>query len=150
MLSLKEIEQSLAGEKLEKELRTNIVGYWVYRKLSYPITWIFIFTGISANIVTLIGLLISIALPIMAVIANDFAYLIVGLFSFLGLLLDHVDGNIARVTKGSSDVGRLFDSFSGNVFWILLYISIGIIVDYENNLFPEIQNEGLLIGLIIS
>ena len=146
--SVKNIRNSLIDDKLEKEIRTNIVGYWTYRQLSFIVTPVFLTCSFSALGVTMIGFLFSLLMPIAAFWGGRFAFLYVALLGFISLLLDHVDGNIARITKKSIKLGQFLDSFVGNIYWVLLYISLGILVDHRNELLFLIAKIGLILGML--
>lgn len=146
--SIKDIKASYSSEKREKELRQCLLGYITYRQLSFVITLPFLKYSIPANSVTYLSLFFILALPFIALYGGTYAYIYIALFCFVYLCLDHIDGTIARVTKTSSRLGLYLDHLFGNLHWVLVYASIGILVDQKNPEFLLFANSGLCAGLV--
>lgn len=127
--TIEDIKKTLSGEKLETEIRTNPIGFLTYRQLSFIITPFFLKRDISANAVTFYGLFLCLFMPISAIYGGGIGFLLLSLLDFLFHLFDHLDGNIARITKSNSNMGKYLDSFAGIIHWTLLYISLAILVD---------------------
>ena len=125
---ISDIRNSLDEEKLEKEYNTNLIGHFIYRKISFVVTPFFLNCNISANVVTLLSLLLCIIMPLIANYGWGARYLFISLLAFSWYVLDHIDGNIARLTGSESLLGRYFDSFTGVVYIISFYTSIGLLV----------------------
>jgi phosphatidylglycerophosphate synthase len=125
MYTLKEIWDSLPQEKKQQD------GLWtrfVLRPLSIPITWLALALGLSANGVSYISVLFSIAggvlfslegfwLPLWGVLLLNF-------FS----ILDCVDGNISRVTKTAGPWGGWADAVMGFIAYTAVFLSTGVYV----------------------
>ena len=124
--------------------------YSIYRPISFYLTPVFLKCRISANVVTLIGLLISLLFPVVSIFGGEFAYLYVALLAFSYLILDCVDGNISRITGSSSALGQYLDSFAGKVFWVLLYFSIGLLIKYGKDVSNFFVQGSVVIGLLIA
>jgi hypothetical protein len=92
MISYKvsDIRKSLDKEKLEKEYNTNFIGHFVYRKLSFYITYLFLNYNISANMVTILSIILCLSMPVLVYYLH-LSYLYVAFISFIFYLLDHID-----------------------------------------------------------
>ncbi|OQX54881.1 MAG: hypothetical protein B5M53_05300 [Candidatus Cloacimonas sp. 4484_209] len=135
-------------EKILIEKKKAVFMYLIYRPISFYLTPIFLQFHISANKVTLIGLFISLLLPLVSIFGGDFAYLYVALLAFSFHVLDCVDGNISRITRSTSALGKYLDFFTGNVFWILLYCSIGLLIKYGDGMSKFFVEGSVVIGLL--
>ena len=135
-------------EKMLKERKKSFFMYSIYRPISFYLTPAFLKCHISANLVTLIGLLILSTFPVVSVFGGEFAYLYVALLAFSFLTLDCVDGNISRITGSSSAFGQYLDSFAGNVFWVLLYFSVGLLTRYGKDVSSFFVEWGVVFGLL--
>ena len=146
--SVSEVKNSFCGERLQRELKTNLLGYLTYRQLSFYLTPVFLALSVPATVVTLVTLPVCVLLPVAAIVGGKFGFLYVALLSFTYHLLDYVDGNIARITGSTSHMGRYLDSFIGNVYWILLYTSLGLLVEYGQDMVQLLSRGGVVIGLV--
>ena len=142
-----DIKRSYNKEKIAKD-KKNLVGYLVYRPISFYLTPIFLTVSLSANAVSLIGLFLSLSLPVVSVFGGAFAYLYVALLSFSCVVLDYVDGNVARTTGSSQPLGQYLDSFWGKVYWVMLCTSIGLLLQYGNDLGRFFDKGGCTIALL--
>ena len=146
--SIADIKASYPPEKRHKEVNQNLLGYIIYRQISFLLTPLFLKYSISANSVTFLTLLFIPVLPFIPLIGLINAYIYIALLCFMYHCLDYVDGNIARVTKTSSRLGMYMDSLFGNLYWISVYISIGLLVDQTKNQAFLFAHSGLCMGLI--
>ena len=114
-------------KKVIKRENENWLAAYTYRKIGNPLAvWLsnFNITSIQISIA-------SIATSIIAGIFFSFgesAYLLAGYLLFqITILLDHVDGAIARYTKKQSILGSWFDRFSNKMhrFFFIFGVSIG-------------------------
>jgi len=86
-----------------------------YRRFSIYFTKICLKIGISANQATLLSLISALVGGFFLIFANNILYLIISaLFIILCLVLDRVDGEIARYNKSASKFGRYFDFMVGS------------------------------------
>ena len=121
----------LPGKKLTAEFQNNFFGYFLYRIPSFFISFIFISLKLPASLATFISLISAICLPIISILGypEEITFPLLALLSFNFHLFDHIDGNVARVTKTSSNFGQYFDMLCGILYWPLLYLSIGHSID---------------------
>jgi len=87
------------------------------RKVSPYFTKLFLKIRISANQVTFISLLVGIAAGIFLTFSSTRFWIIGALLLYLFLILDDVDGEVARYNKTASPRGAFWDTISGLFVW---------------------------------
>ena len=112
--------------KLAKKASDGVYCYWVQRRLSSYITALCVRLGISANTATLVDF-------IFAVIAALFLYLghhIAGvIFIQLFGIWSCVDGEIARLTKETSQLGDYYDTMVDRTAELLIVGALMILME---------------------
>ena len=108
--SYQEIKASLTKKK---NSRSSLwVQLWV-RKASFPVTYLFINSGWTANMVSVLSWIV-IAFAAVCLSINSFGWMLAGvILTNFWLVLDCVDGNIARVKKVKTFMGDFFDAVAG-------------------------------------
>ncbi len=105
-----------------------------YRPLSYPLSAIIANLGVTANAVSYASAIVALAASIMFII-NNYAFHIVGaVLVNLWLLMDCIDGNIARTVK-KQPFGEFADAISGYILLGLVYTSIGYAAYCDGGIF---------------
>lgn len=89
---------------------------WAVRLL-YPLP-------VSANQVTLLALMMGLVAAVFYVSSAEMALAWGAIFLYGKLFLDNVDGNLARLRREESRLGRFLDSFSDFVVSVLVYGAI--------------------------
>jgi len=113
-------------EDKKNEDRENFWIYYVVRRVSFYPTWPFLRLGISANQATYISVVIG-AIGCGFLAFGDYGIRVIGaLLVNLWIILDCVDGNIARFKKSFSKYGEFVDALSGYLMNALLFLSVGI------------------------
>jgi len=137
-LTVSDIRLSHSKEKNRQD-RKDLWLYYVARRVSFYPTWLFLKLGISANQATYISMVIGIVGCGLLAVGN-YGVRIVGasLISFW-IVLDCVDGNIARFKKTFSDYGEFLDALSGYIMNVSLFLSVGISVC----IYPESSFESI-------
>lgn len=128
---LKDITSSLTKKK---NSRSSLwVQLWV-RKVSFLFTYIFINTGWSANMVSILSwIIIFIASVLISV--NNFWCMFVGIvLTNFWLVLDCVDGNIARVKKVKTFMGDFYDAIAGYGPFSFTTIGLGMAAFHTTSL----------------
>lgn len=121
--SYKYIKDSLPKKK---NGRSSLWVRWFIRKLSFPFTYIFINTGWSANQVSLLSWVI-IFIASVALCFNNFWVMFTGVvLTNFWLVLDCVDGNIARCNKIKTFMGDFFDAIAGYGPFAFTTIALGM------------------------
>lgn len=141
--TFKEIVDSLPKKK---NSRSSLWVKTVIRKVSFFFTYLFINMGVTPWLASVISAIVAFAGGVFLCI-NSNACRIVGVVLIqLWLVLDCVDGNIARVTKTCSDMGDFIDTLSGYVISATAMLSIGVAAYNTSNI--EILNKGYLLVFI--
>lgn len=130
----KEIKDSLTKKKNSRS--SFWVQLWV-RKASFPVTYAFINTGWTANMVSLLSwVLILVAAVLLSI--DSFGCMLAGvILTNLWLVLDCVDGNIARVKKVKTFMGDFFDAVAGYGSFSFTTIGLGMAAYHTSFIFPE-------------
>lgn len=98
--------------------------WWITRPLAWPLTVVFASAGISANQTTLLRAILSFAgLALISIPAQPYFGAGLALYLFT-LILDHVDGNLCRLSNTASHFGKLFDGIIDSVSEILLPMAL--------------------------
>lgn len=132
--SLKEIIKSLPAKKNSK---SSLWVKLIVRKLSFVFTYLFINVGCSAWGASIISVLVATIGSFCFAIDNSFCRIIGVILIELWLVLDCVDGNIARVKKTSSEMGEFIDALSGYYVTGFIYFFVGIAAFHTTELFSN-------------
>lgn len=96
-------------------------SYRLIRKVSIYITWLLLHTPITANGATFLFLLFGVVGALFLAMGSHWSA-IVGVFLLqIHILLDFVDGEIARYRKTSSWFGSYLEQLSHNIVYALVY-----------------------------
>ena len=132
--SYKDIRESLTKKKNSRS--SFWVRLWV-RKASFPLTYLFINTGWTANMVSILSWIV-IGISAVLISINNFWIMLTGvILTNLWLVLDCVDGNIARVKKTKTFMGDFFDAVAGYGPFSLTTIGLGFAAYHTSFLFPD-------------
>lgn len=132
--TFKDITASLTKKKNKRS--SLWVQLWV-RKASFPITYLLINMGFSANMVSVLSWIVIFAAAVLLSI-NSFWCMLVGvILTNFWLVLDCVDGNIARVKKKESFMGDFFDAVAGYGPFSFTTIAIGVAAYNTSFLIPS-------------
>jgi phosphatidylglycerophosphate synthase len=127
----------VTGDRAAAEAETRLWGElgsaidsWldvaVHRRLSKPLTRIALALGVRPNAITtasgLIGVLAAVSFQ-----RGDVSSLVVGLLLYLvAVVLDHADGEVARLTLSESPIGEWLDIGTDTLVHIALVLALGI------------------------
>jgi phosphatidylglycerophosphate synthase len=109
---------------------------FVYRPLSFAMTPLFLNAGVRPNTITVfrlvLGFLGSLLFLLKGLELAAFAVL------FVAVVLDYVDGNVARITRSTTYYGKFLDSFSDNFIFVLQIplIALGLGEDLRGPYLP--------------
>jgi phosphatidylglycerophosphate synthase len=142
------IRASYTDDKRAEEARSDVPARYLYRPLSFPITPPFMMLGVSANGVTVLGILISAGVPLCALLGGLRGALAIALLSMFIQVLDCVDGNIARTTGKTSKAGRMLDGLGSLLFWASYFLGIGMLAAREPE--PFFAAHGTELGLALA
>jgi hypothetical protein len=100
-----------------------------YRPVGFLIAWVFSFTGVSPNAVTLCGVSLGLAAALAALPGTYSAFILCALLFQAANCLDCADGQLARLTGRYSKEGRILDGladYAVNIF-VLAGITLGLL-----------------------
>jgi len=131
MYSIKKIKESLPKKKNSK---SSIWVKIIIRKLSFIFTFIFINLGSSAWFASIFSIFVALTGSVLLCI-NQPIYRIIGMILVeFWLVMDCVDGNIARVKKESSETGEFIDALSGYYITAFVFLAIGVAAFNTSNI----------------
>lgn len=139
--------------KFANELRTEWAIALLYRPVSFVVTPLFAACAVSPSAVTLLSLACALLLPGFALTGGASAWICVGALGIAFVVLDCVDGDLARVTGRASRPGAYADFLTDLVYRVALYAAIGILVDragplaFGTAVAAPGANAGLIAGL---
>lgn len=126
-------------EELKKVNQHQITNLYsletIFKTISIYITPIFVYLGCSANVVTLIALIVGLSASVFHIIFGYQIYHICFSLYFLSIIIDYCDGNIARLTKTPSFFGRFIDGLFDIIVIGFFQISLFYIVINHNEFY---------------
>lgn len=127
-------------QKLQEPRRSvdTWYGRTVMRRLSIYLTWFFVQLEWTPNQVTLLSLVSALVSSLFFVFAKNYFAGIV--FLNLWYLLDHVDGEVARLTQKSSVTGFFFDTVINFIVQPITFFSLGFALQGK---FPQMLYWGI-------
>lgn len=129
----------------KKNCRSSLWVRWFIRKLSFPFTYVFINVGWSANQVSLLSWVIIFVAAVCLCIPN-FGWMLAGvLLTNFWLVLDCVDGNIARCKKQKTFMGDFFDAIAGYGPFAFSTLALGVAAYHTTFLVPIAFRPWLLV-----
>jgi phosphatidylglycerophosphate synthase len=122
-----------AAAEAEARLRGDLgspVDSWLdtalHRRLSKPVTRVAVALGVAPNPITVISGVVGLAAAA-SMALGDATALVVGLLLYLlAVVLDHVDGEVARLTLTESAIGEWLDIVMDTVVHIALVLALGV------------------------
>lgn len=124
------IKTVIAAHRLDK-FQYPLFLRWCLLPLSWPITGLFVRAGVTPGMATFLRWLIGLAsVAMMACPHSEVWKLGIGIYWF-ALILDHVDGNISRVSDGGSYFGKYWDGMVDQMIDQIVPLSLGWIA-YQN------------------
>jgi len=124
-ISVNDIRSNYREHRKSEQDKNELVGYYIFRPLSFYLTPVFMNRGITANQTTWISIVALLAGFILLAI-GDYAATIVGAVLLnVWVILDFVDGNIARYEQLSSRYGELIDAL-GAFLAHLVFFAAGV------------------------
>lgn len=132
--TFKDITASLTKKK---NSRSSLwIQLWV-RKASFPVTWVLINSGWTANMVSLLSWFVVFAAAVLLCVNNFWCMLAGVILTNFWLILDCVDGNIARVKKVKTFMGDFYDAVAGYSPFSFTTVALGVAAYHTSVLVPE-------------
>ena len=110
--SFKEFKQIIQGSKLEKRRKKKDWWHSLFTFFSRYITWVLVKTPITANFITITGLLIGLTGLLFIAVGNNLFIIIGFILLYIYYVSDEVDGEVARYKKQTSLRGIYYDEVS--------------------------------------
>jgi|GEM_PF-900826 len=121
--TLQDLRSSLPAEKNRSDAYWT---RWVLRPLSYPISWLFLQWGWSANAVSYLSAVVAILGGVLLSLPY-FRFQVVGAILLnLFAVLDCADGNVARITGTTGPWGAWADALGGYVAYVAALLGAGM------------------------
>ena len=143
-----EIRRLYFSEKSHDELAGEWGAFILYRWISFPVTSFFIRTGISANNVSVLCILLSFSLCFVFLKPDGISYIYLSIIAIIISILDCVDGNIARITNSRSFKGQYLDFIADLIYRVCLYVSLGYIIQSTTVIEPVLFKKAVLLCLL--
>lgn len=140
--SFKQIVDSLPKKK---NSRSSVWVRLLIRKLSFPFTYLFINAGWSANMVSLFSWIVIFVAAVLLCFDNFVCMLVGVILTNFWLVLDCVDGNIARCKKQKTFMGDFFDAIAGYGPFAFTTVGLGIAAYHTTRLVSAEQAYLLII-----
>lgn len=102
------------------------VAYYLARPLSSPLTRLSARLGLRPNLVSGVGLVVGLAAGAVAALGGYLATLGAATLFFAGLILDCVDGDLARGTLSTSRLGQWMDTVTDDLSYVALAVGLGV------------------------
>lgn len=116
------------------------------QRLARAIIKSFAKTGLHPNHVTGVSLLLGLAAGAVFAFGPEGAEHVAALLFMLAVLVDHMDGELARMTGKTSTFGHYFDYLVGSLNYAILFCSLGICL-YRRDAGEAALYVGLAAGL---
>lgn len=100
------------------------IDIYFYRPIGYYWALLFMRLGITPNAVTIASIFLGVGAGA-CFYFNDLRITVVGIFLLVWAnSYDSADGQLARMTKNFSPLGRMLDGFAGNLWFVSIYFAI--------------------------
>lgn len=116
----------IRGNTGDDNLRFNLWGKYILKSLSYPVVWLLLKCGISANTVTAIGACVAVVGCLGIITGNYWGMVSGAILVNIWALIDYADGQVARWNGTSSNYGRFLDNICDIGIAGLLFLCLGI------------------------
>lgn len=125
------------------------VKLWV-RKVSFFFTFIFINLGLSPNSVSVLSIFITLVAVFCYMIPNMTCVIVAVILVNFWLVLDCVDGNIARCRKVKTAYGEFVDDIGGYFTVGFIYLAIGVCAYNYGGVLISANNHWIIIAGAVS
>ena len=125
-MNFKELKEQY-NQSLKSMDTEEHIDLWFYRPLGFAWATLFAKLGISPNIVTIASIFLGVGGGILLYFgAQPYIWLnYVGIFLIIWAnTYDSADGQLARLTKQYSQIGRILDGVSGDLWFFAIYFAL--------------------------
>ncbi len=141
----REIRQSFGGKVGDDCLFSR----YVIRPLSHPATVPFVLLGFSANAATWVGAATGLAAMFCFARAQEGLWEAGVILFFVYMVIDYVDGNIARYRDSASYYGKFLDGFVDAIVYSLFFISAGFGLGRQDDRSTYLMGLGVATALLV-
>lgn len=134
-MKIKEIKSFYSKDKEISDYTNHFFLHFLYRPISFYLTWIFLKINFSANQVTILSFFFGPLLFLSNYINYQYQLLISFSITYMFFVFDCVDGNIARIKNQSSKKGEYLDSLSGTLFSIIAYCYVANLAENSKEVY---------------
>jgi phosphatidylglycerophosphate synthase len=120
------------------------------RKLTRPFVRILTHTPVTANMVTVAGLLVGMSSALMYMRGSYPAYVAGAVLFFISGLIDEMDGMLARLKFQESAFGTWFEGFVDNVTYLLLFAGMTAGLYRQRGKVELMWGLALIVGCVLS
>lgn len=120
MKILKEYKSTLKMLEVEE-----VLDLIFYRPLAYIFVKSILKTNLTPNHLTIMSIIFGVLCGIMLGLATPQAYVLAAIFLIIYDVLDCGDGQLARLKKNGTNLGRILDGFGDYIVSIAAYLGIG-------------------------
>jgi len=120
------ISSEIYPPEKQKENKATIWEYYFARKIAFLVTPIFLKTKISANQVSILAIITGIIAAILIMLGDFWQIFLGAILMQIWLILDKVDGVVARYRKTVTSFGKFLEELEGAVIAALFFSSIGV------------------------
>jgi cytochrome c-type biogenesis protein CcmH/NrfG/phosphatidylglycerophosphate synthase len=104
----------------------NPLILWFFRPISIYLTPFFVFAGVSANQVTWTGFALGLLAAGLLSTGVPFLLGVAACVYLTSVILDHVDGNLARYYETTNHYGKFLDGSTGAISLCAFYLGLGM------------------------
>mgnify|MGYP000100025354 FL=1 len=132
--------------------KSSVSSFWVKavaRPLSFFFTFVFVNLKCTANFISILSGIVSVIGCVLLAVSSKTAMISGVVLINFWIVLDCVDGNIARVTHKSTRMGEFFDAAYGFIICAFDFLAIGIAAyNWSSVLFGEKAIANIIIGAL--
>ena len=129
MITPKELARVTMTEQKKASAKNDLFAFYIGRPISYVLTVPFLYLKIKPNTISFLSFFPSIIGFLLLGFGSTKCLQIIGAVLFMiWNFMDGIDGNVARYTKQTSQLGTLWDATSGYLAMMLMYFAPGIAV----------------------
>ncbi len=118
------------GPEVDELWYSRLIG----RRISIYFTWIFLHSNITPNQITLLSLLSGLVGCVFVAIPKLSTFLIGFLFFHLYIILDSSDGEVARIRKMQSPLGKYLDRIFHVFIYLFLYSGMAFNIYFQHSI----------------
>ena len=127
-----------------KETSSSLAGF--YRYTSYYITWVLIAFHLTANQVSVLGLLLGLCSACLFVTSNSLLFMVASILLFFSVMMDYCDGEVARYRKYKELPDELLRNHGG-FFDSLNHVAIPLVFICMSFSFAHLSHPLLILGI---